>query len=51
MLNQERWKAVKWNAVGVAVYTRYAVMWFGQDSDPAGLPVKIETVSVKDFGR
>ncbi|KAM3097369.1 CAP domain-containing protein [Phormidesmis sp. 146-35] len=51
MLNQERWKAMKWNAVGVAVYKHYAVMWFGQDTDPAGLPTKIETVSIKRSGQ
>lgn len=47
MLNRERWKNIKWNSVGVAVYKQYAVMWFGRETDPAGAPARSSTEIVQ----
>jgi hypothetical protein len=37
MMNREIWRA-KWNAIGVGIYGKYAVAWFGREIDPAGQP-------------
>ena len=38
MLNQGIWSDLSWNAVGVGIYENYAVLWFGEETDPAGSP-------------
>lgn len=40
LLNQSGWADVKWQAVGVGINARYAVVWFGKDADttPASDP-------------
>ena len=35
MLNQDIWSDNNWRAVGVGIHGGYAVMWFGEESDPA----------------
>lgn len=39
MINQGIWKNVQWNAVGVGIYGKYAVLWFGEEKDN-GLRIK-----------
>lgn len=34
ILNKKRWRKVKWKAMGVGIYENYAVVWFGEESDP-----------------
>ena len=36
ILNKYAWKRMKWNAMGVGIYGHYAVVWFGEEADPAG---------------
>lgn len=35
ILNLKQWKKLKWQALGVAIYKHYAVVWFGREKDPA----------------
>lgn len=35
MLNQGQWSDGTWRAVGVGIYRGYAVLWFGEEEDPA----------------
>jgi uncharacterized protein YkwD len=35
IINRGAWKDVKWNALGGAIYGKYAVVWFGVEADPA----------------
>lgn len=35
MINDGQWKQ-PWNAIGVGIYGKYAVIWFGREIDPAG---------------
>ena len=35
ILNQGRWKKLSWQALGVGIYKGYAVMWVGEEEDPA----------------
>jgi len=35
ILNQGTWQNHPWNALGVGIYKGYAVLWFGEDVDPA----------------
>jgi len=35
ILNQKIWQRLKWNALGVGLYKGYAVMWVGEEPDPA----------------
>jgi uncharacterized protein YkwD len=35
ILNQDGWQNHSWNALGVGLYKGYAVLWFGEESDPA----------------
>jgi hypothetical protein len=39
LLNKGIYKA-NWNAMGVGIYKRYAVVWFGHETDSAGVPAK-----------
>jgi len=36
ILNQSVWSSFKWKAIGVEIYKNYAVVWFGEEEDPAG---------------
>jgi len=36
ILNQGTWHKRPWKALGVGIYKGYAVLWFGEESDPAG---------------
>ncbi|MFB2894732.1 CAP domain-containing protein [Aerosakkonemataceae cyanobacterium BLCC-F50] len=38
ILNQGMWQNLKWNALGVGLYKGYAVIWFGEQTDPTGTP-------------
>ncbi|MCJ8329219.1 MAG: CAP domain-containing protein [Lentisphaeria bacterium] len=40
MINLGIWKKVKWQAVGIGIYEKYAVIWFGKEKDKAGIPGK-----------
>ena len=33
VINTNQWKQATWNAIGVAIYKNYAVVWFGQAKD------------------
>jgi len=35
ILNQGGWKKLSWQALGVGIYKGYAVMWVGEETDPA----------------
>lgn len=39
IINQGIWKSTKWNAIGIGIYGKYAVIWFGEEIDN-GLKVK-----------
>lgn len=39
ILNKGAYK-VKWNAIGIAIYKKYAVIWFGREFDKEGEPAK-----------
>ncbi len=49
LLNKGRWKTKSWKAIGVALYQGYALVWFGEEADPAGPPEHCsgQTVSQK----
>lgn len=47
MINQSTWAGVTWNAVGVGINNNYAVIWFGEEKDPAGA-VKVSDTVVAD---
>lgn len=33
IINQGIWKKTEWNAIGIAIYENYAVVWFGEEID------------------
>jgi hypothetical protein len=35
IINSGTWKQVRWEAVGVGIFEKYAVVWFGQLADPS----------------
>ncbi|WP_448563937.1 CHAT domain-containing protein [Trichothermofontia sp.] len=35
LLNRGIWQERRWQAIGLAIYQRYAVLWFGEAPDPA----------------
>jgi hypothetical protein len=35
IINSGQWEQVTWNAIGVGVYGKYAVVWFGREPDPS----------------
>jgi hypothetical protein len=39
ILNMDAYKA-KWNAIGIGIYKRYSVIWFGHEVDKEGEPGK-----------
>jgi len=38
IINTANWKDVQWKAMGIGVYGEYAVVWFGEVPDSAGIP-------------
>ncbi len=36
ILNRNLWRNIRWNAMGAAISENYAVVWFGEERDPAG---------------
>jgi uncharacterized protein YkwD len=36
ILNRGLWRNKTWKAVGIAIYRGYAVLWFGEQTDPLG---------------
>jgi hypothetical protein len=39
ILNQGMWADNDWSALGIGIYQDYAVMWVGEEVDPAGSPL------------
>jgi uncharacterized protein YkwD len=39
ILNQGIWQTSKWNALGVAIYKGYAVIWFGEEFESPNIPL------------
>jgi uncharacterized protein YkwD len=39
LVNSGIWERVKWNAIGIALYKEYGVVWFGEKADPSELRV------------
>jgi hypothetical protein len=35
ILNQGMWRSTQWKALGIGIYGGYAVLWFGEEPDPA----------------
>jgi hypothetical protein len=40
IINQDIWKKYAWNAIGISIKGKYAVVWFGKEADEAGEPEK-----------
>lgn len=40
IVNKGDWRQVKWNAMGIGMYKGYACVWFGQEVDKDGEPLK-----------
>jgi uncharacterized protein YkwD len=38
ILNQGMWQDSDWKAIGIGIHRGYAVLWFGEETDPATLP-------------
>lgn len=38
IVNLGKWTTAEWKAMGVGVYAGFAVVWFGEETDPAGKP-------------
>ena len=34
IINESVWKKRPWNAIGIAIYKGFAVVWFGEETDP-----------------
>lgn len=34
IINLKTWKTIRWNAIGIAIREPYAVVWFGEETDP-----------------
>jgi uncharacterized protein YkwD len=39
LVNSGIWEKVKWNAIGIALYKEYGLVWFGENPDPSTLIV------------
>ncbi|MBL7906090.1 MAG: hypothetical protein JNL22_13790 [Bacteroidales bacterium] len=39
IINKGKWTTSRWQAMGVGVFGDFAVVWFGEEIDPAGSPV------------
>ncbi|MFN8864160.1 MAG: CAP domain-containing protein [Flavobacteriales bacterium] len=35
IINADVWRKLHWNAIGIGIYKGYAVVWFGEEADPA----------------
>jgi len=35
LINGGQWAAVEWKAIGIGIYGKYAVVWFGATADPS----------------
>ena len=33
IINDDIWKKLKWNAIGIGIYKEYGVVWFGEATD------------------
>ncbi len=33
ILNEDIWRSLQWNAIGIGIYKNYAVVWFGEKKD------------------
>ena len=40
IINEDIWKKHTWNAIGIAIKGKYAVVWFGKEADAEGQPEK-----------
>jgi uncharacterized protein YkwD len=40
MINQGSWRSRRWKAMGVGLHQGFAVLWFGEESDPTGKPTQ-----------
>lgn len=38
--NKSIWKKIEWKAVGIGMYGKYAVVWFGEEPDKEGEPAR-----------
>lgn len=38
IINNNKWKSVKWKVMGVGIYKTYAIVWFGEQVDEDGAP-------------
>jgi uncharacterized protein YkwD len=34
ILNESDWQRIKWKAIGIGIFGRYAAVWFGEEPDP-----------------
>jgi len=48
LLNQDIWDTSTWRSFGVGIFGGYAVMWFGELTDPDGAPGLCGVTSVAD---
>jgi uncharacterized protein YkwD len=39
LINSGSWKAVPWKAIGVGIYGKYGVVWFGQEEDKSKIKI------------
>ncbi len=39
IVNRGKWADSEWKAMGVGVFGGYIVVWFGEQTDPAGMPL------------
>ncbi|MGB3510547.1 MAG: CAP domain-containing protein [Microcoleaceae cyanobacterium] len=40
ILNRGQWTDKQWNALGVGLYEGYGTLWFGEEIDPTGEPIR-----------
>jgi len=39
IVNLGKWSTAEWKAMGVGIYRGFVVVWFGEETDPAGEPM------------
>jgi hypothetical protein len=39
LINSGMWSKVKWNAIGIALYKEYGIVWFGQELDDSEIKI------------
>jgi uncharacterized protein YkwD len=49
IINEDKWKDVQWNAVGMGIYKGFAVTWFGQELDECEVECNERGSEKKDF--